>query len=324
MNIENLKTYWYPIMEVKQLKATPIAKKLLGHQLLIVRIQETIICLEDRCPHRNIPLSDGSVINKHIRCNYHGWEFDDSGKLKKLPGCSHCPDNIVVPNYALHVEDKIIWIRLSGTRKFTNPFEISDNFESLISFKTLKSDFIHTIENFLDPTHTPFIHKGLLRNDSKQRMQITQESTDESFTTYYQLLDQQNGWINRLFDKGIDKNIASFILPGFAKIEYLQKEKKIFQVAIFFVPINKGEVQMVVSVSIERTFIPSALKFFLLRPFLELAFRQDKIILEKQYISQQLHKKPYMILESDLVINHLLYLLNNGQKERNKTLFMKL
>ena len=190
--------------------------------------------------------------------------------------------------------------------------------------KSLKSDFIHTIENFLDPLHTPYIHKGLLRSSSKQRMNITQESDEFSFKTIYDLVDKQNGLINKLFDSGIDKNIATFINPGFAKIEYFKQNRVLFNVSIFFVPIKKGEVQMVINVSFLKTFIPSFLKFFILRPFLEIAFYQDKKILEIQYKNQKKLKNEYVIDEKDLVINHLLYLLEDKEKAQNKELFLEL
>ncbi|MFW2552825.1 hypothetical protein [Aliarcobacter butzleri] len=155
-------------------------------------------------------------------------------------------------------------------------------------------------------------------------MNITQESDGFSFKTIYDLVDKQNGLINKLFDSGIDKNIATFIYPSFAKIEYFKQNRVLFNVSIFFVPIKKGEVQMVVNVSFLKTFIPSFLKFFILRPFLELAFYQDKKILEIQYKNQKELKNEYVIDEKDLVINHLLYLLEDKEKAQNKEPFLEL
>lgn len=66
------------------------------------------------------------------------------------------------------------------------------------------------------------------------------------------------------------------------------------------------------------------MKFFILRPFLELAFYQDKKILEIQYKNQKELKNEYVIDEKDLVINHLLYLLEDKEKAQNKELFLEL
>lgn len=317
MNIEKLKDEWFPLLFEKELKNRPISKYLLNQKLVILRLNGEIVCFEDRCPHRNVPLSNGEIIDEKIRCNYHGWCFTKDGNHS-------CNKNISIKKYHIKVIQNLIWINLNSNKELTNYFMMEKDFSNKLSIKSLKSDFIHTIENFLDPLHTPYIHKGLLRNNSKQRMNITQESNEFSFKTIYDLVDKQNGLINKLFDSGIDKNIATFIYPGFAKIEYFKKNKLLFCVSIFFVPIKKGEVQMFVNVSFLKTFIPSFLKFIIIRPFLELAFYQDKKILEIQYENQKEQGNEYILDEKDLVINHLLYLFENKEKAKNKTLFLEL
>ena len=317
MNIEKLKNEWFPLLFEKELKNRPISKILLGQKLVIFRVKNEILCFEDICPHRNVPLSNGDIIDEKIRCNYHGWCFTKEGNYS-------CNKEIKIKKFHVKIEENLIWINLNSNKQLTNYFKTDKNYSNKMHIKSLKSDFIHTIENFLDPLHTPYIHKGLLRSSSKQRMNITQESDEFSFKTIYDLVDKQNGLINKLFDSGIDKNIATFINPGFAKIEYFKQNKLLFSVSIFFVPIKKGEVQMVVNVSLLKTFIPSFLKFFILRPFLELAFYQDKKILEIQYKNQKELKDEYVIDKKDLVINHLLYLLENKEKAQNKELFLEL
>jgi len=42
--------------------------------------------VEDRCPHRRVPLTLGKIINGSIRCAYHGWTFDGaSGSCVDVP-----------------------------------------------------------------------------------------------------------------------------------------------------------------------------------------------------------------------------------------------
>ena len=48
MNIEKLKNEWFPLISKKELKNRPISKVLLGQKLVIFRIKNEIICLEDR------------------------------------------------------------------------------------------------------------------------------------------------------------------------------------------------------------------------------------------------------------------------------------
>ena len=39
-----------------------------------------VVALEDRCPHRMLPLSKGRLIGDDIQCGYHGLTFNCEGK----------------------------------------------------------------------------------------------------------------------------------------------------------------------------------------------------------------------------------------------------
>ncbi|CAA6806464.1 MAG: Rieske 2Fe-2S domain protein [uncultured Sulfurovum sp.] len=325
MNAEKLKRYWYPLFESKELKAKPLGKTLLGTELVFFRSSDGVKCFKNQCPHRGVALSNGRVLDDGLQCHYHGWTFDKEGELSKVPSCvGACPKKVSLEAFSVVEHDGLVWVRLEGERSFESAFVLEEGFVNSRHIKEIEGDFMHSIENFLDPTHTSFIHKGLLRSESRQGMNIIQESSDEGFVTHYDLVDKQNGLINKLFDKGVNKNRATFSLPSFAKIEYLKDEVLLFCVSIFFVPLKKGKVQMVVDVSLPKSMIPNWLVFALLRPFLELALYQDKKILKEQYAQTKDEAFAYVMLESDLVIDHLLYLLADEKKGVDKQLYMEL
>lgn len=69
-------------------KASPLAVDCGEHRLVLWRdASNTVRALEDRCPHRRVELSLGSVLdNGLLRCGYHGWSFDGAtGCLKNIP-----------------------------------------------------------------------------------------------------------------------------------------------------------------------------------------------------------------------------------------------
>ena len=48
-----------------------------------------VVALEDRCPHRRVPLSLGKVIQGELRCAYHGWTFNgNTGACTNIPNLS--------------------------------------------------------------------------------------------------------------------------------------------------------------------------------------------------------------------------------------------
>ncbi|MCP5037947.1 MAG: Rieske 2Fe-2S domain-containing protein, partial [Rhodobacteraceae bacterium] len=55
-----------------------------------------VIALEDRCPHRLLPLSLGKRIDDTIQCGYHGMTFDCEGKCVRIPGQDNLPPSAAV------------------------------------------------------------------------------------------------------------------------------------------------------------------------------------------------------------------------------------
>lgn len=325
MNDKALKTHWFPVAFSKDVKTKPIAKKLLTYPIVLARLSGKIYAYSNLCPHRKVPLSLGFVEEESLVCGYHGYKFDKYGLFIAMPGGMNSKKRTCLKSFSVIEANGLVWIRLSGDRVFQNHFNQEMGLDSMIRFKKMNSDYIHSIENFLDPLHTSFIHKRLLRTDkTPQKMNVSQTSSVTGFVTKYGLESKQNGLLNRIFDPGIDQNIASFEMPGFAKIDYCKGNELIFSVSIFFVPIDKSEVGMFVQTSIKTTWVPSSLKFFVLRPFLELAFYQDKKILELQMTSASQNQNEFLVTETDLVIDHLLFLLKNGPQGVDKNLVLTL
>lgn len=75
--------YWYPVLWSSQLRSKPLARKLLGQDVMFVRENGRPYALRDRCPHRGVPLSYGDQqFPGTISCPYHGWTFDlESGVM---------------------------------------------------------------------------------------------------------------------------------------------------------------------------------------------------------------------------------------------------
>ena len=82
-----LRRYWMPIAAVSEFERTAIKPvRLIGEDLVLYRDLSGTFGLVDRhCPHRRADLSYGFVEECGIRCNYHGWRFDESGGCREQP-----------------------------------------------------------------------------------------------------------------------------------------------------------------------------------------------------------------------------------------------
>ena len=83
--------HWYPVAWSAELKAgKPLAVTFAGDPIVLVRPKEgrgddKVFALEDRCAHRQVPLSHGLVEGCAIRCGYHGWAYAADGRCTDVP-----------------------------------------------------------------------------------------------------------------------------------------------------------------------------------------------------------------------------------------------
>ncbi|MDV3240843.1 MAG: aromatic ring-hydroxylating dioxygenase subunit alpha [Methylocaldum sp.] len=89
--------YWYPLAWAHQVgKAKVLGAVFAGRPIAIARTQSgKIFALEDRCAHRQFPLSLGVVCGDHLQCGYHAWRYDQHGRISAIPYAG--PDTVPPP-----------------------------------------------------------------------------------------------------------------------------------------------------------------------------------------------------------------------------------
>jgi 5,5'-dehydrodivanillate O-demethylase len=84
---ELMRRYWHPIAAVTELENNPVkAIRLMGEDLVLYRDGGgTYGLLQRKCAHRGADLSYGFVENCGLRCHYHGWLYDHTGRCAQQP-----------------------------------------------------------------------------------------------------------------------------------------------------------------------------------------------------------------------------------------------
>ncbi|HZG40998.1 MAG TPA: aromatic ring-hydroxylating dioxygenase subunit alpha, partial [Nodosilinea sp.] len=78
--------HWYAVAQSGELGTKPLAVTLWHQPVVLYRDRAgRPIAVEDRCPHRQVKLSEGTVAGDNITCAYHGWQFAPDGT------CAHVP-----------------------------------------------------------------------------------------------------------------------------------------------------------------------------------------------------------------------------------------
>jgi phenylpropionate dioxygenase-like ring-hydroxylating dioxygenase large terminal subunit len=104
--------YWYPIAWSRELKpGRMLARRYAGEPVVVVRGQDGgLFALENRCAHRQVPLTHGVVRGCAVKCGYHGWTYDAAGKCVEVPylGKERLPNG--VKSYPCREVDGLIFI----------------------------------------------------------------------------------------------------------------------------------------------------------------------------------------------------------------------
>ncbi|HHK4245104.1 TPA: Rieske 2Fe-2S domain-containing protein [Pseudomonas aeruginosa] len=88
------------------------SRTLLDTRVLMYRKHDgTAVAMQDRCPHRFVPLSMGKREGDDVVCSYHGLKFDCTGQCNRNPhGNGHIPQAAKVKAYPLLERYGFLWI----------------------------------------------------------------------------------------------------------------------------------------------------------------------------------------------------------------------
>ncbi|MGA9279118.1 Rieske 2Fe-2S domain-containing protein [Ilumatobacter sp.] len=158
---------WHAVLTSDELGDEPVRVELLGEPWMLARLDGDVVAFHDRCPHRNAPLSIGTICGTQLQCAYHGWMFDADGACTEIPSLG--PDATIPSRAAARRAGGVaeayglVWIS-PETPLFDLPaFDEWDD----DSFDNARNEPRETpasvgqlIDNFLDATHLRTVHAG--------------------------------------------------------------------------------------------------------------------------------------------------------------------
>ncbi|RRN79553.1 aromatic ring-hydroxylating dioxygenase subunit alpha [Pseudoxanthomonas sp. SGD-10] len=284
----DLYRHWYAVARTGEVGERPLAVTLLDTHIALARAGDGWIALEDRCPHRHVPLSAGCVADGQLRCPYHGWSFDREGRLRHLPGLpAHAPlPGVKVRSFPVVECDGFLWLR-PGTEGEPAPRELvrgTDPATRRFQWRTTwKAHVLDAMENFLDPMHTHFVHPGLVRVESRRvAARARFQATSEGFTVDYRGTPKQSGLLYRLFESERTMERAWFAAPGSARLEYRYANGSRILFDLHFSPRDAGSTEVFVGLHVEGRRAPAWAIRLLAWPLLKKVNDQDVRMLELQ------------------------------------------
>ena len=181
---ELMRRYWQPVALLDEFNAAldprmatrPLkAVRLLGQDLVLFRDDTGRYGLLDRdCPHRGADLAFARHEGDGVRCPFHGWKFDATGRCLETPaepaGSTLC-QRVRQRSYPLHEAAGVLFAYLGPEDLPPPALPAFDAFTAPAShsfaFKGLwRCNWLQAFEVGIDPAHPSFLHRYLQDEDA--------------------------------------------------------------------------------------------------------------------------------------------------------------
>lgn len=291
---------YFPVAFEKDIMLSPKSIQFQQRNLVVWKSNKGVVCMPNKCPHRNAKLSEGRVIQEdRIECPYHGWQFKPSGKCVKVP---QLPKNTKIPMacslkpFPSKIYDDIVWVSLQNNATFTEVELFKNNDKYYVSDYYLKAPYSYElqIENLLDPAHLHFVHDGFQGN--RQRVSPIQiKNFKETDTLLYGYFEHDN--------KDTPDIEISFYKPAVIIVSiYNKKSKDLLRKNVIYVsPIDEKSCNVLFrDVAFKNTLIPQDNPFIQFHSQMLLNGPAKDVIEEHyQFVNLQIIEK---IMDQDLEV----------------------
>jgi 5,5'-dehydrodivanillate O-demethylase oxygenase subunit len=170
---ELLRRYWQPIAGVAEFDRQPTKPvRVMGEDLVLYRDRAGTYGLVDRhCPHRRADMSYGFVEDCGLRCNYHGWLFDETGTCLHQPfeerahPHSRFKDKVAIKAYPVQAKAGMLWTYMGP-----EPAPLLPDWDRFhhqgykqVVLSEVPCNWFQCQENSIDPVHFEWLHSNWSR-----------------------------------------------------------------------------------------------------------------------------------------------------------------
>ena len=146
-----------------------LARTVMNEPLVLYRTSVgTVVAMEDRCCHRLAPLSAGRREGDDLRCMYHGLKFGPDGRCNEIPGQSVIPERAVVRGYPIVESGSWIWVWM-GEAARADVSQIPETIAATdpewhieMGCLDYAANYQLINDNLLDLSHLAFVHAKTL------------------------------------------------------------------------------------------------------------------------------------------------------------------
>ncbi|MBJ6636141.1 aromatic ring-hydroxylating dioxygenase subunit alpha [Streptomyces sp. I5] len=163
--------FWYPVAVSRRLgPGRVLGTAFAGERIALYRGRSGAVhALEDRCAHRQVPLSMGVVEGETLLCCYHAWAYRGDGRISRIPylskGDGRPPRGVRA--YPVREAYGLVFVfpgdpdRAAVTALPELPAFGSPKYKTMTFSRTVHCHYSFMHENLLDMNHQ-FLHRGVV------------------------------------------------------------------------------------------------------------------------------------------------------------------
>ena len=166
-----LRRYWMPIAGVSEFEerhTKPL--RVMGEDLVLYKDLSGHFGLIGRhCPHRRADMSNGIAERNGLRCSYHGWAFDASGRCVAQPfedtafAERDIKSTITTRSYPVELKAGLVWAYFGPQPAPLvpdwEPFSRDNGFVQIV-LAEIPCNWLQCQENSIDPVHFEWMHEN--------------------------------------------------------------------------------------------------------------------------------------------------------------------
>ncbi len=173
-----MRRYWVPALFSSEIESDgqPVRVRLMGEDLVAFRDSNGDVGLmQEYCPHRGASLYLARNEDCGLRCLYHGWKFDISGKLIEMP--TEIEDEAVMNQiravaYPVYESGGVIWAYMGpeGEKPPPADFEFTKYPDSHVVHTKVRIEcnWVQCLEGVIDSAHSNYLHSDTFKPKASQ------------------------------------------------------------------------------------------------------------------------------------------------------------
>jgi phenylpropionate dioxygenase-like ring-hydroxylating dioxygenase large terminal subunit len=167
-----LRNAWYVAGWTDEVQDKPLGRTLLSEPVAFYRKADgCVVAIQDRCPHRFVPLSGGWVKDDALQCPYHGLTFDESGTCTDPRANEANRNRFCLKTYPVTERYGVIWIWMGdaaradpGLIPYFGFFDANTHIIAGRGSTHINANYTLELDNLLDLSHLDFVHPTTLSN----------------------------------------------------------------------------------------------------------------------------------------------------------------